>query len=91
MSVVMKLQERGQITLPKKLRDEMGLRQGDSVVAIPDGRGGYRLERLEHMKFEEIVQRWGRKEPSKVEDVERAIQAGEDAEADEFIRCFLEE
>jgi len=87
----MKLQERGQITLPKKLREDMGLQQGDSVVAVPDGLGGYRLERLEHMSFGEMVQRWGGREPSNLDDVERAIQAGQDAEADEFIRRFLEE
>ncbi len=39
MSLVLKLQERGQVTLPKRLREDMGLKPGDSVLAVPDGAG----------------------------------------------------
>lgn len=91
MSLVMKIQERGQVTLPKRLREDMGLKPGDSVLAVPDGAGCYRLERLEPMSFKEIVERWGSKDPIDDSDVERMIEEAREAEADEFNRKFLEE
>lgn len=91
MSVVMKVQERGQVTLPKRLRDDRGLKAGDSVIVIPDGAGSYRLERLEQLTFREMVERWGRKDPTNADDVERMIEEGLEAEADEFVRKFREE
>lgn len=91
MSVVLKVQERGQVTLPKRLREEMGLQAGDSVVVIPNGNGSYVLERLEPLSFSEMVERWGIKTPTNADDVERMIQEGLEAEADEFIRKFRNE
>jgi len=90
MSVVMKLQERGQVTLPKKLREDLGLRPGDSVIAVPDGTGGYRLERLALMTLDEMYEKWGNKELTSADEVERMIQAAHEEEADEAVRRFLE-
>jgi len=91
MSVVMKLQERGQVTLPKKLREDMGLRPGDSVIAVPDGTGAYRLERLSYMSIDEMYEKWGDKKPTSADHVERMIRAAHEEEADEAVRRFLEE
>lgn len=91
MSMVMKLQERGQVTLPKKLREDLGLKPGDSVVAVPDRNGVYRLERLERMSIDEMIERWGRKEPTSTEEVERMIRAAREEEADEAARRFQDQ
>lgn len=91
MSIVMRLQERGQVTLPKKLREDMGLKPGDSVVAVPDGTGGYRLERLEPMSIYDMYEKWGNKDPISSDEVERMIQGAREEEADEAARRFLEE
>lgn len=91
MSVVMKLQERGQVTLPRKLREDLGLQPGDSVLAVPDGPGIYRLERLEPMSIYDMYERWGNKEPTSSEVVERMIEAAREEEADEAARRFLED
>lgn len=91
MTLVLKLQEQGQVTLPKKLRDEMGLQPGDSVVAVPDGIGGYRLEQLEPMSIYGMFERWGNKQPVSSQDVEGMIRAAREEEADEVARRIVEE
>lgn len=91
MSIVMKMQERGQITLPKRLREDMGLQPGDSVVAVPIGEGEYRLERLAPMSIYEMFERWGDKTPRDSADVEQMIRDAREAEADEAARRILGE
>ena len=91
MSIVMKMQERGQITLPKRLREDMGLQPGDSVVAVPIGKGEYRLERLAPMSIYEMYERWGDKTPRDSADVEQMIREAREEEADEVARRILGE
>lgn len=40
-----RLTDRGQVTLPKQVRDALGLRPGDEVEFVPDG-SGYRLRKV---------------------------------------------
>ncbi len=40
-----RLTEGGQVTIPKQVRDGMGLRPGDEVEFVADG-GGYRLRKV---------------------------------------------
>jgi AbrB family looped-hinge helix DNA binding protein len=87
----MKMQERGQITLPKRLRDDMGLQPGDSVIAVPIGEGEYRLERLAPMSIYEMYERWGDKTPRDSADVEQMIREAREEEADEAARRILGE
>lgn len=35
------LTSKGQLTLPKEVRERMGLKAGDQVVFLPNGQGGY--------------------------------------------------
>lgn len=91
MSIVMKMQERGQITLPKRLREDMGLQPGDSVVAVSIGKGEYRLERLAPMSIYEMYERWGDKTSRDSAEVEQMIRDAREAEADEVARRILGE
>jgi AbrB family looped-hinge helix DNA binding protein len=44
--VLVRLTERGQITIPKQVRDALGLRTGDEVEFVADAAGGYRLRKV---------------------------------------------
>jgi AbrB family looped-hinge helix DNA binding protein len=41
-----RLTDRGQVTIPKHVRDQMGLRAGDEVEFVADPAGGYRLRKV---------------------------------------------
>jgi len=45
-SVGVRLTGKGQITIPKQVRDELGLRTGDEVDFVADANGGYRLRKV---------------------------------------------
>jgi len=44
--VLVRLTDRGQITIPKQVRDALGLRAGDEVEFVADAAGGYRLRKV---------------------------------------------
>jgi AbrB family looped-hinge helix DNA binding protein len=46
MTVHAKLTSKGQITLPKKLRDELGLDVGDTIAFTQNQSGGYTLAKV---------------------------------------------
>ena len=86
----MTVQSRGQVTLPKDLRVEMELEPGDSVIAVPDGQGGYRLVPLKPMTIDEMYARWGDPTPVSFEEVERQIQEARDAYGEELALEYAE-
>lgn len=86
--VKMTVQSRGQVTLPKKMRDEMSLEPGDTVIGVPDGQGGYRLERFKPMSIYEIFERWGDPTPVTFEEVEEEIRQASEDYADEAARRY---
>ncbi len=43
--VGVRLTDKGQITIPRHVREELGLRPGDEVEFVADG-GGYRLRKV---------------------------------------------
>ena len=45
-SVGARLTDRGQITIPKQVRDELGLRTGDEVEFVAEPNGSYRLRKV---------------------------------------------
>jgi AbrB family looped-hinge helix DNA binding protein len=44
--MAVRLTDKGQITIPKQVRDELGLRSGDEVEFVADASGGYRLRKV---------------------------------------------
>jgi antitoxin PrlF len=44
--VLVRLTDKGQVTIPKQVRDELGLRTGDEVEFVADANGGYRLRKV---------------------------------------------
>ena len=44
--MLVRLTDRGQITIPKQVRDALGLRAGDEVEFVADAAGGYRLRKV---------------------------------------------
>ncbi len=41
-----RLTDKGQVTIPKHVRDGLGLRPGDEVEFVADGDDGYRLRKM---------------------------------------------
>jgi antitoxin PrlF len=44
--VGVRLTDRGQVTIPKRVRDGMGLRPGDEVEFVADGGGGFLVRKV---------------------------------------------
>ena len=44
--MLVRLTDRGQVTIPKQVRDALGLRAGDEVEFAADAAGGYRLRKV---------------------------------------------
>ncbi|MEM0899193.1 MAG: AbrB/MazE/SpoVT family DNA-binding domain-containing protein [Pseudomonadota bacterium] len=45
MEIEAKVTSKGQITLPKKLRDELGVNEGDAIKFVRDDAGNYAVKR----------------------------------------------
>src|SRR2546425_11121958 len=66
---------KGQLTIPKRVRDDLGLATGDHVGFVADGRGGYKLEPIRTRSSAQGVCDWLVKPGAhaSVEDMERAV------------------
>lgn len=89
-SVRMTVQSRGQVTLPKQMREAMGLEPGDIVIAVPERDGTFRLERFERMSLDAIIARWGDPTPRNVDEVDSLIEEAREAYADELAKEYGE-
>jgi AbrB family looped-hinge helix DNA binding protein len=49
---------KGQVTVPKVIRDELGLRPGDRVDFVLDDEGGARLRQASGLTLEEALTRY---------------------------------
>lgn len=84
------MQSRGQVTLPKQMREAMGLEPGDIVIAVPERDGTFRLERFERMSLDAIIARWGDPTPRNVDEVDSLIEEAREAYADELAKEYGE-
>ena len=68
------LTSKGQLTLPKKIRDALGLKPGDQVDFVLDSRGEVRLRpgSCDVRELRGVLHEPGRS-PVSVEDMEKAI------------------
>jgi AbrB family looped-hinge helix DNA binding protein len=85
MSAVLKVQERGQVTLPKDLRERLHIVPGTLLVCTEEANGDVRLTRVPKLTFEEMFGSWKNQPRTDGTEVEDEIrQAMEDA-ADEYL------
>lgn len=72
---VVKLLQRGQLTLPKAIRDEAGVAEGDDLVVYVTGKGRVVLEALPRTGgLEELIGTARPVKPLDVEDARRQAQ-----------------
>lgn len=76
---VAKISGKGQVTLPKQLRNKFGLKEGDYLIIYPQG-SGFRIEKAvlsTHERFRQIAEateRRFREDGITPADVEEAIK-----------------
>lgn len=61
---IVKLQSRGQLTLPKSVRKALGAKPGDTLLINPTGEGRAEIAKLEPMTFDEALERSTLRGPS---------------------------
>ncbi len=86
MSTVLKVQERGQVTLPKDVRDRLKISSGDLLVCSELDNGVIQLVRLCKPSFEDV---FGDRKMSSIKsarDVDAAIKAGREHAAEEVVK-----
>ena len=86
VSAILKVQDRGQVTLPKDVREQLHILPGSLLICTVEPNGDIRLTRVPKMTFEEMFGSWKTQPRTDGTEVEAEIhQAMEDA-ADELLR-----
>ncbi len=67
------LTSKGQITLPSRMRKELGLKAGDKVAFVEDEKGSYRIEVRKH-SFADLRGIVKTKKPIASSDIDRWIE-----------------
>lgn len=80
--LVARVQERGQVTLPKLLRDRTGIKAGDDLIfeRVEDGRFTASVESV--MTIAEMIDAF--REEGELGDYEREVRAAESELADNY-------
>ena len=76
MNATATLTSKAQITIPKKTRHEMGLKEGDLIHFEADGQGGYRITRKQETgkAWGILADRFAGDEPVSVAQMKDAIK-----------------
>jgi AbrB family looped-hinge helix DNA binding protein len=82
MKAATRIQERGQVTLPKQLRERAGMKPGDKVFFHYVGPGRIEVCAYPSMTMDEMIERFKIDEP--IDDLEAVIREEEQRLADEF-------
>lgn len=71
------LTSKGQVTIPKSIRDRLSLSIGDRLIFRLDSRGGIKVQRdpdTEIDKLQGLLRHLGRKTPVTVEEMRKAVR-----------------
>lgn len=71
------LTSKGQVTIPKSIRDRLNLRVGDRLTFRLDSRGGIKMQRESAPTVDQLqglLRHLGRKTPVAVEEMRRAVR-----------------
>lgn len=85
MSAVLKVQERGQVTLPKDVRDRLDIGPGSLLICTEVGNGVIQLTRVPKMSFEEMFGSWRDQPRTDGSEVEDEIREAMEVAADEYL------
>lgn len=85
MSAILKVQERGQVTLPKELRDRLDIVPGTLLVCAEIGDGVVQLTRVPKLTFEEMFGSWREQPPANSEEAEDDIRQAMDEAAEAYL------
>jgi AbrB family looped-hinge helix DNA binding protein len=77
-----RIQERGQVTLPKQIRERAGMKPGDKVFFHYVGPGRIEICTYPRMTMSEMIERYQVDEP--LGDLEAILREEEEHLADEF-------
>jgi len=80
---VSKVQARGQITLPKEIREAIDCKPGDTVIIQPKGKHCAEIQVIPRMTFDEMLEKWHIETDM---DWHRMRDEAEAAQADEYMR-----
>jgi AbrB family looped-hinge helix DNA binding protein len=84
MGKISSITSKGQVTIPKELREELGLKPYDRVEFFPDGKGGGRFRKA-YPSLEELMGSI----PNIGISVEEAIERAKEERAKEYVREYL--
>jgi AbrB family looped-hinge helix DNA binding protein len=90
MSAVLKVQERGQVTLPKDVRDRLDIVPGSLLICTEIGNGVIQLTRVPKLSFDEMFGSWRSQPPTDAAEVEAEIRQAMKAAADEYLSRLSE-
>ena len=85
MSAVLKVQERGQVTLPKDVREHLHILPGSLLICTVEQNGDIRLTRVPKMSFEEMFGSWRSQPRTDGTEVENEIQQAMEDAANDYL------
>ena len=90
MAAFLKVQERGQVTLPKSVRKRLDINPGDVLVCVELENGNIQLAPLRPLVFDDVFGTLGESKITSARAVDEAIEAGEQDAAQNAIRRLHE-
>lgn len=90
MAAFLKVQERGQVTIPKNVRQRLAIKPGDMLVCIELENGTIQLAPVRPLSFDDVFGNVDERVITSARAVDEAIESGEQDAAQEVIRRLHE-